>query len=490
MPVIKKDFVVKNNLLVTGNTTVPNSGNLVTTNEIRSISKPALDFNFTRNNFLDPRITFVRNSGASYINSAGILSYADTNKPRFDYDPITGQCKGLLMEIQSTNYIRNNTMNGAVAGYPGTWPTSWTYSTPQYGMNTQLVGVGVENGINYIDVRWYGTTTVSTYYIDLADFEALGGGGIPFTSTGSSYVESYYLKLVGGTTNNLLLNGFRGGYYTYDSNNNYVTGGNMAGAWYTPTSAPLITQRVISVMTNIQATTSTGYLRPYITTAFLNSGTYVDVTVRIGMPQFEIGTNVAGTATSVIATSGAQATRAQESANVYGQPFNSVYSAQAGTVYTEVSLPFPRIYHGANSWVGGICSLGSVYSGYISYFSLGYLYYDGSSYGSSYIASNGTNYNDALYTNGVPYTYSDNRYHRFAVAWNNTNYVATTVRDGNSITTASSYAASGNPNFGALVIGGRATGGDYTIIGWVRRFTYWPTQLTNSQLSALTAPNT
>jgi hypothetical protein len=59
-------------------------------------------FNFI-SGALDPRITFTRASAAWYFNSAGNLTQAATNEPRFDYDPTTLQARGLLIEGAGTN---------------------------------------------------------------------------------------------------------------------------------------------------------------------------------------------------------------------------------------------------------------------------------------------------------------------------------------------------------------------------------------------------
>jgi hypothetical protein len=52
---------------------------------------------------LDPRITFTRASAAWYFNSAGNLTQAATDVPRFDYDPVTLAARGLLTEGARTN---------------------------------------------------------------------------------------------------------------------------------------------------------------------------------------------------------------------------------------------------------------------------------------------------------------------------------------------------------------------------------------------------
>ena len=51
---------------------------------------------------------FTRASAGWYYNASGVLVQAAINAPRFDYDPVTLQPKGLLLEDQSTNVILNS----------------------------------------------------------------------------------------------------------------------------------------------------------------------------------------------------------------------------------------------------------------------------------------------------------------------------------------------------------------------------------------------
>ena len=66
--------------------------------------------------------------------------------------------RGLLVEESRTNSIRNNSMQGAVAGSPGTLPTNWGVPSLA-GLTETVVAVGAVNGIDYIDLRYQGTTT-------------------------------------------------------------------------------------------------------------------------------------------------------------------------------------------------------------------------------------------------------------------------------------------------------------------------------------------
>lgn len=82
-------------------------------------TRPSLNLNFARSKTLDPRITFIRTqtgSEASYVDESGIIRYASADEPRFDHDPETGRCLGLMIEEQQTNVLR----------YSEEFDTGWT----------------------------------------------------------------------------------------------------------------------------------------------------------------------------------------------------------------------------------------------------------------------------------------------------------------------------------------------------------------------------
>ena len=75
--------------------------------------RPTLNLIFARSKTLDPRITFTRNSTATYVGSDGLIKTAAAGEARFDHDPVTGECRGLLVEEGRTNYATNSTMESS-----------------------------------------------------------------------------------------------------------------------------------------------------------------------------------------------------------------------------------------------------------------------------------------------------------------------------------------------------------------------------------------
>jgi hypothetical protein len=208
-------------------------------------------------------ITFSRASSATMFDSSGTLVYAPMNA------------------------IRNNTGVGAVAGTPGTLPTNWTSASIGGVALTEVVGTGVEDSIAYVDVRYTGTTS------------STASGGITAEGTnqivaasGQTWTNSFYVRLVNGSLSGI--NTVANTIQERDSGGNLLAATNTA---ITPTTAPLNTQRVNATRTLNNA--STAFVNPQvrITPA---SGVAIDITLRIGLPQLELG-SVARTA---VATSG------------------------------------------------------------------------------------------------------------------------------------------------------------------------------------------
>jgi hypothetical protein len=66
----------------------------------RVLPKLALDFTTAS---LDSRVTFTRSTTATRTNASGFIQSVAIDSPRFDYDPVTLLCKGLLIEQSATN---------------------------------------------------------------------------------------------------------------------------------------------------------------------------------------------------------------------------------------------------------------------------------------------------------------------------------------------------------------------------------------------------
>ncbi|MCB8748314.1 hypothetical protein LHU53_15545 [Rhodoferax sp. U2-2l] len=79
--------------------------------------RPTLILDFANSQMVDPRITFTRVSTATRVNSKGLIEVVPSGVPRIDYDPVTGECKGLLTEVARTNLaLQSQTFDNASWG--------------------------------------------------------------------------------------------------------------------------------------------------------------------------------------------------------------------------------------------------------------------------------------------------------------------------------------------------------------------------------------
>jgi hypothetical protein len=96
----------------------------------------AMSLNFLAGAPIDPRVTFTRNSTATFTDSNGLIQMAAINEPRFDYDPVTLAPKGLLIEDQQTNFLLNSTIDGASLSTQSVTVDGGFYTISFYGTGT------------------------------------------------------------------------------------------------------------------------------------------------------------------------------------------------------------------------------------------------------------------------------------------------------------------------------------------------------------------
>ena len=72
----------------------------------RVLPRLALDFTTA---ILDPRITFTRTAAtATRVNASGVIEVMAADTPRFDFDPVSLACRGLLVEEARTNLVERS----------------------------------------------------------------------------------------------------------------------------------------------------------------------------------------------------------------------------------------------------------------------------------------------------------------------------------------------------------------------------------------------
>lgn len=253
------------------------------------------------------------------VNSAGLIAAAAINAPRVNWDPVSLAVRGLLMEEQRTNSVRRSDASGAVPGSPGTLPTNWIWVPA--GLSFQVVAVGAEDGIPYVDVRITGTATGGNTEIRPGALDEFAA------AAGQTWSQSWYFKLMAGSLSGIA--GTRIQTIYRNAALAFVEGPNVS---FTPAgaSARFSASRVTFSAAAVSATIAFG--QPDFVISQAASGS-IDATFRIGGIQMELGASPA----SYIPTAGSSVIRGVDSAVVETVPF---YNPQAGTIIATVDKTF------------------------------------------------------------------------------------------------------------------------------------------------------
>ncbi len=267
--------------------------------------RPSLLLDFAKAQVLDPRVTFARASTATFTNSLGLIQTAASGVPRFDFNPLTDECNGLLIEEQRTNLATNSE---EVTGTVNVAVTRNAIAAPDGLATADLVLDNTTNSEHYADKTVAVTSGVThTYSAFIAPYAA---AQIPVVflrvaaSAGSGIVAYTFATGVLSTSGSLVAFGSQ------------VFPNGWIRIWVTVLATSSGTG-VFRVQLAQDITTA-----PYIGTG---RGCYV------WGQQVEVG----AFPTSYIPTVASQVTRAADNASMTGTNFSSWYNAAEGTIYGE-----------------------------------------------------------------------------------------------------------------------------------------------------------
>jgi len=254
-------------------------------------------------------LTWTRASTANRTNSSGNIELMASGVPRLSY--MYGSCPALLLEPQRTNSLRNSSMVGASTS-PSTIPTNWTSSLG--GLTATVVGVGTENGLPYIDIRFNGTATGTTSNINFESSTQITA------SNGQTWTSSFWIKEVSASAPPV---NYRNAITERDSG-----GGSLGGNSQVITVSSTLTR---NAFTRTNTFASTARITNTLSVS-LNILSSYDFTVRIASPQMELGAY----STTWIPTTTASATRVGDTfsrSNIYT---NGFISSSGGTWFVEL----------------------------------------------------------------------------------------------------------------------------------------------------------
>ena len=290
--------------------------------------RPKYDLNLIRNRSIPPEYSYTRNSSGTYVGSDGLIKTAAINEPRFEFDAVTGESLGLLIEEARTNLIT----------YSQTISEVWAYNT--YGP------------LNDVIVSPDGTMTGDKIRSSSGDNLSIAVYRTSTTlATNSSYTFSIFAK--SGEWSRIGIRGFYDGvsyrvpHVTVNLNTKQTINGTppiiteFGGGWlrisvpFTTGSVPITSSYEINVephnTVNAQGTeVGTGAEGIYLWGAQLEAGAFP---------------------TSYIPTVASTVTRAADVASMTGTNFSSWYRQDQGTIYQSVKLlaasPQDNQYYGA-----------------------------------------------------------------------------------------------------------------------------------------------
>lgn len=258
-------------------------------------------------NFAD-LITFTRASSATRVNASGALETVTSGNPRFDYDPLSLEARGLLIEEQRTN----------LAVRASDYSTAWGALTG-ISLTTGQASPDGGNNATRVECTTNGATRIVTQTITVAN--------------GVVHIFSIFLKK--GTTN-------YGGLALTDS-----TAANQA-AWTFDLNAGAVAQNLVTTIASTAGIMSVGggWYRCWV--MITSPGTSIQARIiptnsaaslngAIGDNIIVFGAQVeAGSfATSFIPTVASQVTRSADLASITGTKFTDFFNAARGTLFVE-----------------------------------------------------------------------------------------------------------------------------------------------------------
>jgi hypothetical protein len=284
--------------------------------------RPSLDLRFALAKKLDPRITFTRGSTGTYFGPDGLMKTAGVNEPRFDHDPISGQSLGLLIEES-----RQNLLTYSEDFSDASWiKVSSSISTNQIASPDGLI-------------------TAEKLVEDTANAQHF----VLKTRTGSNETVTFSVFCKAAERTRVFLQLSNSVNATAQVVYNLSTGTagspNSSNADYSNISASMIAYPNGWYRCILTATKGSVNTNNYPTISTVNnSGSAVytgDGTsgIYIWGPQVEEG----AFPTSYIPTSASTVTRSADTANISGTNFSNFFNSTEGTLFVDSEMPYQTV---------------------------------------------------------------------------------------------------------------------------------------------------
>lgn len=379
-------------------------------------------------------------TSAAITNYIPQLMTAAANQARFDHDPLTGECKGLLVEEQRANlWSYSAQLDNAFWTKGGSLVRADYAVAPDGTLSADLIAPNSGSATNY-NVQALVALTVGTAYTLSAYVKYGGIRYVAATNAGSANYTAIF-DVVSGTIT--------------------TQGVNVTNATITP---------VGNGWFRITCTYTAAYTTPsfYITTAYNAVVNYVS-DGSIGVFFWGMQLEAGSFATSYIPTTSGQVTRSADLAVISGTAFSQWFNKSEGTFVCEAipvtvsSAVRSAVASVTDGTTNNIMSIGENSVG------------NGAGSADFYIKNNGSDQANLWTASAV----SVGSIFKIAGAYK-TNDIAASVNGGSVLTKSSAVI----PNVTQLNIG---YNGQFVLCDlWIKRLTYFPKRLTNAELVEMT----
>ena len=298
--------------------------------------KLALDLQFATDKTLTarkgPTPAFTRGSSGTFVGSNGLIQSAGNNVARFDHDPVTLACKGLLIEESRTNQCYNsNLLTSASWSLTGT--TVATSDTAPDGSSAfeitetlAVSGHSISNSGGATSTPATSITSGVTYTLSVfAKKSTSGVDWIQLTGTGGAFGTAQYanFNLATGAIGN----------YTGVTSGTIPKMEQFPNGWYRCSMTLTATATAVGNSVSINLTNNTN-----TTTRGLSYLGSTANKVKAAMAQFEAGSF----ATSYIPNVGSSGViRSADVCSISGSDFSGFYNATEGSVAAKFNLLAP-----------------------------------------------------------------------------------------------------------------------------------------------------
>ena len=290
-------------------------GNMLNGGGGLNADKLALDLQFAADKTLTarkgPTPTFSRGSTGTFVGSDGLIQSAAINTPRFDHDPVTLACRGLLIEEQRTNFITySQDFSNIVYSKTGSSISSVSTTSPSGGTTSQKIVEDTSNGAHGIETPTFaaGTYTCSVFV------KASGRSWFRFSLSGVNTWFNISSGVIGtiGAGHTASIVSFGNGWYRVIVT---FTSASVAGA-------------LLRLATDNNISTYTG------------DGSS-------GLLLWGLQVEAGSFATSYIPTTTSALTRSADVCNITGAAFSGIWNPSEGTMFTH----HQKTVGGANSFI-------------------------------------------------------------------------------------------------------------------------------------------